>query len=207
MRLGDIDEEEIVLSSERNRQEQSEKTEKSSLKKTILEYVRVIIIGALIAVFLTQVVIINAEVPTSSMANTIKVGDRLIGLRLSYYFDSPERGEIVIFKCPEVGPNYNKLYVKRIIGMPGETVEIRAGAVWIRKGDQVYLLQEDYLKDIPNPNFGVNNTSYTVPEGEYFVMGDNRNNSEDSRYWGTVEEDRILAKVIFRYFPNFEIIE
>ena len=136
MRLGDIDEDEIVLASETVEEEETSKdTEKNNKSKEVLavvfDYVKVIVLGALIAFLISKFIIINAEVPTESMLKTISVGDRLIGLRLSYYFDSPERGDIVIFKCPKEGEDYNKLYVKRVIGLPGETVEIKAGAVWI----------------------------------------------------------------------------
>ncbi|MGN0373982.1 MAG: signal peptidase I [Butyrivibrio sp.] len=212
MKLGDINEEEIVLNSEQvsedNKDTNEEKTNtKKEVFKTIFEYAKVILIGALIAIFLCKFVIINAEVPTSSMVPTIQINDRLIGLRLTYYFKSPERGDIAIFKCPEEGADYNKLYVKRVIGLPGEKIEIKAGAVWITTVDGEYFqLQEDYLNEIPNPDVYVNNDVYEVPEGEYFMMGDNRNHSNDSRYWGTVEEDRILAKVLFRYYPGFEIL-
>lgn len=214
MRLGDIDEDEIVLASEKVEEDSdaSENTEHKNKQKEILsvvfDYVKVIVLGALIAFLISKFIIINAEVPTESMLQTISVGDRLIGLRLSYYFDSPERGDIVIFKCPKEGEDYNKLYVKRVIGLPGETVEIKAGAVWIRTVDgQYFQLQEDYLNEMPRQDASVNNMSYTVPAGSYFMMGDNRNNSDDSRFWGTVTEDRVLAKVLFRYYPGFEVLE
>ena len=212
MRLGDIDEDEIVLASEKIEEEKQQENQSNSrlhpVVKTIIEYLMVVAIGALIAVFLTQVVIVNAVVPTGSMKDTINEGDRLIGLRLTYYFDSPERGDIVIFKCPKQGEDYNKLYVKRVIGLPGETVEIRAGAVWIKTAaGEEFMLQEDYLNETPRPDAAVNNMSYPVPEGSYFMMGDNRNNSDDSRFWGTVTEDRVLAKVLFRYYPGFEVLK
>lgn len=211
MRLGDIDEDDIVLESEKVAlEETSEKPTdtKKEIFKTILEYVKVILIGAAIALFLTKVVIINAEVPTGSMKNTINEGDRVIGLRLTYYFNSPERGDVVIFKCPEQGENFNKLYVKRVIGLPGETVEIRAGQIWIKPIDgDWFLLEEDYLAETPLEYVDINNKTYLIPEGHYFTLGDNRNSSNDSRYWGTVDEDRILAKVMFRYFPGVEKIK
>ena len=135
MRLGDIDEDEIVLASEKIEEEKQQENQSNSrlhpVVKTIIEYLMVVAIGALIAVFLTQVVIVNAVVPTGSMKDTINEGDRLIGLRLTYYFDSPERGDVVIFKCPEEGANYNKLFVKRVIGLPGETVKISGGKIYI----------------------------------------------------------------------------
>ena len=209
MRLGDIDEDDIVLESEKvTVDNESEKStdKKKEILKTILEYVKVILIGAAIALFLTKVVIINAEVPTGSMKNTINEGDRVIGLRLTYYFDSPKRGDIVIFKCPELGDNYNKLYVKRVIGLPGETVEIKAGQVWIKPVDgDWFMLEEDYLAEVPYDYVSINNATYIIPEGSYFTLGDNRNCSNDTRYWGYVDEDRILAKVMFRYFPGIAL--
>lgn len=213
MRLGDIDEDEIVLASEKVEKEIQEENKKTSklhpVVKTIIEYLMVIAIGALIAVFLTQVVIVNAVVPTGSMKDTINEGDRLIGLRLTYYFDSPDRGDVVIFKCPEEGANHDKLFVKRIIGLPGETVKISGGNVYIctDENPEGTPLTEDYLCEIPNAALAVNNTSYKVPEGCYFTMGDNRNYSHDSRFWGVVEEDRILAKVMFRYYPGIQVIK
>ena len=107
MRLGDIDEDEIVLASEKIEEEKQQENQSNSrlhpVVKTIIEYLMVVAIGALIAVFLTQVVIVNAVVPTGSMKDTINEGDRLIGLRLTYYFDSPERGDVVIFNAQKKG--------------------------------------------------------------------------------------------------------
>lgn len=213
MRLGDIDEDEIVLASEKIEEEKQQENQSNSrlhpVVKTIIEYLMVVAIGALIAVFLTQVVIVNAVVPTGSMKDTINEGDRLIGLRLTYYFDSPERGDVVIFKCPEEGANYNKLFVKRVIGLPGETVKISGGKIYIctEENPEGWPLEEDYLSEIPNAALAVNNTSYPVPDGCYFTLGDNRNYSHDSRFWGVVEEDRILAKVMFRYYPSIQTIK
>lgn len=213
MRLGDIDEDEIVLASEKIEEEKQQENESNSrlhpVVKTIIEYLMVVAIGALIAVFLTQVVIVNAVVPTGSMKDTINEGDRLIGLRLTYYFDSPERGDVVIFKCPEEGANYNKLFVKRVIGLPGETVKIEAGRVLIctEENPDGWYLEEEYLREVPNAALAVNNASYVIPEGCYFTLGDNRNESHDSRFWGVVDEDRILAKVMFKYYPNIQTIK
>ena len=122
--------------------------------------------------------------------------DRVIGNRLAYHFSEPERGDIIIFKYPD---DERQLYVKRIIGLPGETVTIEDAKVYI--GEEEILLEEPYLKDewkIDNDGY-----SFEIPEGSYLVLGDNRNNSKDSRYWENtyVTEEKILGKAVFRYWP------
>ena len=174
---------------------------------TILDYVRVIAIGAGIAFLLCKFVIINAQVPTRSMVPTIGAGDRLIGLRIPYYISDPERGDIVIFKTPD--PEHKgELYIKRVIGLPGETVVIRAGQVIIETGDgEVIYLDEPYISEPANAEEAKNNQVINLGEDEYFMMGDNRNNSSDSRTWGPVTRDRILARAWLKYYKGFEIID
>lgn len=185
------------------------KEEDKSASRVVFEYVRVIVIGALIAFLLCKFVIINAVVPSGSMIPTINKGERLIGFRLAYKFSEPERGDIIIFKCPEEGADYNKLFIKRLIGLPGETVTIRAGEVWITPADgsEPFKLDESYLNEEPLESAQVNNMSYTVGEDEYFFMGDNRNNSHDCRYFGNVTKDRIVAKAVWKYWKGFEVLK
>lgn len=163
----------------------------------LLSWLKAIVIGVAAAVFLSLFVIVNATVPTGSMENTIMPGDRLIGFRLSYVFSEPERGDIIIFKYPD---DPSKKYIKRIIGMPGETVTIVSGRVYIN--DSTEPLADTYVKEETYGDYG----PYVVPEDSYFMMGDNRNNSNDSRYWTNtfVEKDAILGKAIFRYYPGIK---
>ena len=130
-----------------------------------------------------------------AMENTIMTKDRVVALRMSYLFSDPERGDVVIFKYPD---DESILYVKRVIGLPGDTVEIKDGGVYINGSDEP--LEEDYIRDITEGDYG----PYEVPEGCYFMMGDNRNNSLDSRFWNNkfVEEDKILGKVVFKYYKK-----
>ena len=125
-------------------------------------------------------------------------GDRLFGSRLSYAFSEPERGDVVIFHFPD---NEKILYIKRIIGLPGETVEIKDGGVYINN----VLLEEKYLNVTTMGEFG----PYEVPEDHYFMLGDNRNNSADSRFWDNtyLERSKIVGKAVIRYFPNPGLIK
>lgn len=170
----------------------------SNIKAEILDWSKHIIIALVIAFILAKFVIVNANVPTSSMEPTIMVNDRLIANRLSYYFTTPKRGDIVVFKYPD---DEKVLYVKRIIGLSGETVNITRGSVYIN-GEK---LDESYISTSIDGNFG----PYTVPDGSYFMLGDNRNNSLDSRYWKNkfVTKDKILGKALFKYYPfqNFMV--
>lgn len=155
------------------------------------------IIFAVIAFLILNLIIVNGRVPSGSMEDTIIPKDRIIAFRWAYLFDEPQRGDIIIFKFPD---NEKQKFVKRIIGLPNETVEIKNGDVYI---DDI-LLEENYLKEsVDNQNL-----IFTVPEDAYFVMGDNRNGSIDSRYWNNkfVYKDKILGKVILKYFPKIEIM-
>ncbi len=166
-------------------------------KKKILGVVAPVAVGLLIAAALRTFVIFNAVVPTGSMEPTIMPGDRLVGSKLSYRFNEPERGDVITFPDPDGSGAY---LVKRIVGLPGETVNIVNGKVYI--GDSHVPLTENYVnpKEEPTGDFG----PYTVPEDCYFVMGDNRNHSYDSRYWSVhfVERDNITSKITFRYHPK-----
>lgn len=172
---------------------------KKSLKKEILSWVWAILAGVAAALIIIFFIIVNATVPTGSMINTINEKDRIMAFRLSYAFSDPVRGDIVIFDPPiEDEEDY---YVKRIIGLPGDTIEGKGGDVYIN-GE---LLKEDYIKVKMNSDFG----PYIVPEESYFMMGDNRNDSKDSRFWDVkfVNKSAILGRVFIRYFPNITIID
>lgn len=163
-----------------------------------LSWIKAILIAVILSFFVTKFVIINAKVPTPSMVNTINVGDRFIGNRFAYAFKEPQRYDIVVFKYPD---DNKTLFVKRIIGLPGETVEIIDGKVYINGSTEP--LRDDFL---PEPMAEEDYGPYEVPEGHYFMLGDNRNHSEDSRFWQNkyVDKKQILGKAIFKYYPKFE---
>lgn len=169
-------------------------------KAEIFDYIKAILIALVIAFFVTHFIIINTVVPSDSMQNTIHVGDRLVTNRLAYTFCSPKRGDIIVFPYPD---DESILYVKRIIGLPGEKVDIIDGEVYI-DGEK---LQEDYVSSEITDS--TKNSSYEVPENCVFVMGDNRGVSLDARYWKNkyVNIDDILGKVCFRYYPTISIIK
>ncbi|HSU26022.1 MAG TPA: signal peptidase I [Pyrinomonadaceae bacterium] len=159
----------------------------------------IIIVFILIGVFAVQPVVVEG----TSMLPELHDGERLLVNKLIYYkidgvsWGHLERGDIVVFWYPK---EPDKSYVKRIIGLPGETVEVRNGKVYI-DGEQ---LDEVYLDSEHNqslPTF----SPRKVEEHHYFVMGDNRDNSSDSRYWGLVPEKYIYGKAFFRYWKPSEI--
>lgn len=183
------------------------------LNKGILSVTKTTILSFLIAMIVVSSVIINAVIPSGSMENTIMTGDRLIGNRLTYGINlqigdkqickklsDPKRFDIIIFKYPD---DESILYIKRIIGLPGETVEVKSGNVYINNSKKP--LDDSFTTEKTIGNFG----PYTVPEGSYFVMGDNRNDSNDSRFWKNtyVKFEQILGKAVFRYYPRFKKIK
>lgn len=140
----------------------------------------------------------------SSMAPNFRDGDYLIIDEISYYLRSPERGEVVVFRAP---PKPSLRYIKRIIGLPGDTVEIKEGQITITpEGEESFVLEEPYLS-----KEGVLRYSGRVElrDNEYFVLGDNRRYSSDSRTWGPLARKNIIGRALFRAWPvsRFSIIE
>lgn len=178
--------------------EQDEKP-KFSLVRELFSWVKIFLIAMVIAYCINNFVIINANVPSGSMENTIMTGDRMIGLRTAYWFNDPKRGDIVIFKNPD---DENETFVKRLIGLPGEKVVIKDAKIYINDSEEP--LKEDYLPEEWTRGNGADKAlEFNVPDDGYFMLGDNRNLSRDARYWTNtyVTMDQIIAKAKWVYWP------
>lgn len=209
----------ILEDMERNKKEQT------GWKAALKDWVQIIVTAAVIAFVLNTFIITNSDVPTPSMENTIMTGSRVLGSRLSYRFADPKRGDIAIFVfgwrcpvcheivegerqdvCPICSSKVNQKgkvihYVKRVIGVSGDTIDIVDGKVYLNDSDTP--LEENYLLEEmkPHPPY-----HFEVPDGSFFMMGDNRNNSGDARFWRNsyIPKEKIKAKVFFEYFPEFK---
>lgn len=178
----------------------SKKKEETSAVREIFSWIFTIAIAVVAAMVIKNYVIINANIPSGSMENTILPGDDIFGFRLAYTFSDPKRGDIVIFNAPD---DPSEKYIKRVIGLPGETVTIEDAQVYI-DGEP---LEEDYLKsatvegEVWTTNAGP--YEFKVPENSYLLLGDNRNGSSDARVWEHtyVSKDAIIGKAILRYYP------
>lgn len=170
----------------------------SFLKSLLIDIVVAILLAALVLTFVRPTI-----VKQSSMENTLHENDYMIMYRLAYRNHGPERGDIIIFQSDLIdeGSGQDKLLIKRVIGLPGDEISI--------VDDQLYIngeyYSEDYLKDGYTPAFEipVEGEVFTVPDNSYFVMGDNRAGSVDSRRYevGCVVPDQIEGKVVLRLFP------
>ena len=160
----------------------------------LIENIWPYVVAVGVAFFINSFILVNATVPSGSMQNTLMPGDRFFGNRLAYITSDPERFDIIVFHYPD---DESVLYVKRIIGLPGETVEIKNGKVYIDGAETP--LDDSFIPEPMKGSFG----PYTVPEGSYFMLGDNRNNSWDSRKWTNtfVKKEKIVGKAMFRYWP------
>jgi signal peptidase I len=170
--------------------------------------VLILIAVLLCTVVLRTYVVQSFYIPSGSMLPTLQVGDRIIVNKLSYRFHDPHRGDIVVFARPPLEDQAYADLVKRVIGLPGETISSKDGYVyingkrlnepWLPKGPQSYtgaLAGGDQHPqfDLPGP--------VKIPAGEYFVMGDNRTDSEDSRYFGPIPKSLIVGRAVFVAWP------
>lgn len=176
-----------------------EKKKKIDWPKEIISWICIVAAAFIIAFVITHFIIIKSEIVSGSMETTIMTGDHVLGNRLAYLFSDPERGDIIFFQSPE---DEDDIYIKRIIGLPGETVYIRDGKVYI--DDNETPLEEPYLHEKMKQK---QYTSEKIPENCYFVMGDNRNVSADSRGGWFVPKDEIYGKAWLIYVPHLSTLE
>ncbi|HLY93353.1 MAG TPA: signal peptidase I [Gaiellaceae bacterium] len=193
--------------------------------RVVLDWV-ITIAGAILIVLALKAWIVNPyRIPSSSMEPTLhcarpaqgceaSFSDRVLACRICYRFTSPARGDIVVFKTPGAKPvcdtsRPGEVFVKRLIGLPGETVrEDSKGFIWIgyANTDTFFKLNEPYIQSSRRLEDSQHyNQHWTVPKGEYFFMGDNRGQSCDSRDWGPVPRKNIIGKVFFVYWPPSRI--
>lgn len=184
---------------------------KSRTKSVFREYVEAISIAIILALFIRTFVVQAFKIPSGSMLPTLLIGDHLLvnkfiyGIRMPFTgevmvpIQSPERGDVVVFKFPK---DRSVDYIKRVVGIPGDTVEIKNKKVFINgkavEDPHAHFSSSSILDGAATPrdNFG----PILVPEGRIFVMGDNRDNSYDSRFWGFVDQRDILGKAFILYW-------
>jgi signal peptidase I len=174
----------------------------------ITEAVIVIVVAVLVAVLLRAFVVQTFFIPSGSMEPTLQIGDRILVNKLSYHLHGVERGDIVVFSRPPTencgGPEVNDL-VKRVIGLPGDVISASGGYVYIdgKRLDESWLPASEQGITVAGPAGNASNLAhpYRVPADNYFVMGDNRADSCDSRYWGPIKKSLIVGKVEIRVWP------
>ncbi len=172
---------------------------KALAKQSFWELVRFALIAIAIVIpiriFIAQPFIVSG----SSMVPTFENGQYLIVDELTYAFKAPERGDVVVFRYPN---DTTKFFIKRIVGLPGETITLKTGEVTIINKDhpEGFKLEQPYIE-----NHSSDSGSYTMGEDEYFVMGDNRSGSYDSRAWGAVKKKLIVGRAFLRLLPFREI--
>lgn len=180
----------------KNSKDEETENEKIDWKKEVISFATTLLIAMAFVFVLKNYIIINANVPTGSMENTIMPGDNILGFRLAYLQEEPERGDVIFFPFPD---DESQKFVKRIIGLPGETVTIMDGKIYIDGATEP--LEEPYLKE--EWTKGTGPFVFEIPEDSYLCLGDNRNRSADAREWNNpyVAREKIIAKAIFTYFP------
>ena len=170
---------------------------KNVLKSEIFEYAKIIIIALVISLLVRTYVAEARLIPSESMLPTLKIGDRLIVDKLFYEINGSkdiQRGDILVFDPPPAAKSRNDIpFIKRVIGLPGETISMKKGTVYIN-GEP---LNEPYISEKPVGSFN----PFVIPDGTIFLMGDNRNNSNDSRFWGPLPLRNIIGVAEFRYYP------
>jgi signal peptidase I len=165
-------------------------------RSTAWEWTKTILTAVLISMLLRTYVVEARWIPSESMVPTFQVGDRLLVEKISLKTGSFHRGDIVVFDAPQTS-GMTEAMIKRIVGLPGDILRIQNGVLYVNGTP----LDEPYVVEKAKYNFG----PFTVPENDLFVMGDNRNNSFDSRYWGPLSKDLVIGKAVIKFYPFHDI--
>ena len=193
--------------TQQNGARSGESTKPASHARTILEYVVLAVVAIAVALLVQAFLVKPYRIPSESMENTLLIGDRVLVDRISWRFTHPHRDDIVVFHPPFAGP----VLIKRIIGMPGETISLSGGHVYING----HRLNEPYVRTVDGvqePSDPFSNglpwsleQPYKIPANDYFVMGDNRTDSGDSREFGPVPRNQMVGRAFARYWPPSRI--
>jgi len=166
----------------------------------LVEMIKTLVLAVLVVLPIRYFLFQPFFVQGSSMYPNFEDGDYLIVDEVTYRLRDPQRGEVIIFKYPK---DTSQLYIKRIIGLPGESIEIKDNEIIIANNSGKQILEEDYIS-LDSKTLG--NIKVNLGEDEYFVLGDNRMFSSDSRRWGTVPRENIVGKAYFRAWPFSSLI-
>jgi signal peptidase I len=192
--------------------EEVKQTAAPKVENPWVETIKTIGLSVVLAFGIRSFVAEARYIPSGSMLPTLQIDDRLIIDKLTYRFRDPVRGDIVVFNptAQLEKENYKDAFIKRVIGVPGDRVEVKGGKVYINGK----VLPEKYLDEPPAKDWSTadryaSDEMYKVswpadgrvPPGQYLVLGDNRNNSYDSHYWGFVPKDKIVGKATVRFWP------
>jgi signal peptidase I len=167
-----------------------------------IEGLQTIGLSIVLALGIRQFVAEARYIPSGSMKPTLQINDRLVVEKISYRFNPPKRGDIIVFRAPQkaldaVGSKSKDAYIKRVIGLPGETIEVKEGKVFI----EGKALAEDYIQAPPTYTWGPK----VVPPDQYLVLGDNRNSSSDGHVWGFLPSEGIIGRAVVRFWPRTRI--
>jgi signal peptidase I len=160
------------------------------------ENIQILVIALVLAVVIRLFIAEPRYIPSDSMVPTLAIGDRLVVEKVAYRLRPPAAGEIIVFDPPqrlqEYGYTGDRAFIKRIMGVPGDRIAVHNGRVY--RNDQP--LDEPYIAEPPKYEM----PAVTVPDRQFFVMGDNRNNSNDSHVWGFLPQDNIIGRAVFRFW-------
>jgi signal peptidase I len=177
---------------------------------TLLDYAVIAVVAIGLALVIQAYLVKPYRIPSPSMVDTLEIGDRVLVNRVVYHLKELEHGDVVVFRWPN---NRDVVFIKRVVGLPGDRLQAKDGKLYVNgvAQEEPYVHKTNGVTDPTNPSGTIAGTTmsqpwglsdeYTVPQGHYFMMGDNRTNSDDSRVWGPVPEDDLIGEAFFVYWP------